>query len=177
MVRRSWTADELQRNLGMAEEKGPRPSHELKVLDLETNDTARVGVAWERDTGFSIKLNPGVVLSYDSMKGKILSLFKIRTEEEWKAHVHAVPALPVTSGSPAKFKKQNPDYVRKVHFGPHTARECGSRVLGRASVSDDPEKVTCRVCSYWLKHPNAAQVPAFLKEAAKGPVGKPGGGA
>ena len=158
----------------MAEEKGPRPSHELKVLDLETNDTARVGVAWERDTGFSIKLNPGVVLSYDSMKGKILSLFKIRTEEEWKAR--ATVGLP-EAPKPVSFKKQNPDYVRKVHFGPHTARECGSRILGRASVSDDPEKVTCRVCSYWLKHPNAAQVPAFLKEAAKGPVGKPGGGA
>ena len=150
----------------MAEEKGPRPTHELKILDQETGDTARIGVAWERDTGFSIKLNPGVVLSYDGMKGKLLSLFRIRSEEEWRALAKSPPARPASpKPTVSQFRKENPNYVRKVHYAPFTKDDCVNRALGRAKVSDNPDEVTCRVCVHFIKHPNAGRLPGGLQAA------------
>jgi hypothetical protein len=66
--------------------KSVKPTHDLKVKDLETEDHGKVGVAWfdEENGWFSIKLSPGVSLTYESMKGKALTLFPKRTEEEWK---------------------------------------------------------------------------------------------
>jgi hypothetical protein len=67
---------------------GRKPTHELKVKDTETGDTCRVAVAWfnEEDGSFGIKLQPCTVLTYDSMKGKVLTLFPIKTDAEWAAH-------------------------------------------------------------------------------------------
>lgn len=143
------------------EKKGLKPTYELKILDQETGDTARIGVAWERESGFSIKLNPGVVLSYDGMKGKILSLFKIRTEEEWRAFNRSTAAS--VEPPPTKWRKENPGYVRKVHYGPFTKDECANRALGKAKTTDDPGEVTCRVCNFFVKNPNASRTPQGLK--------------
>ena len=52
--------------------KKSKPTHELKIKDVETGDQGLVGVAWfDEDNGwFSIKLNPGTFLTYESLKGK-----------------------------------------------------------------------------------------------------------
>ena len=136
--------------------KGTRPTHELKILDMETEDTAQVGVAWARDNGFiSIKLNPGVTLSYDNMKGKVLTLFKARTPEEWEAirtsRQATEPQGPLTrksgyDGNGGTWKDNHPQYVRKVHFFSATRSQCPQRTMGKPELSDDPSKVTCKKC-------------------------------
>jgi hypothetical protein len=133
--------------------KGTRPTHELKLLDMETEDTAQVGVAWARDGGYvSIKLNPGVTLSYDNMKGKVLTLFKARTKEEWEEWLASRQSQPQGTpkvgydGEGGNWKKSHPDYVRKVHFTPATRQQCAQRAMGKPELSDDPSKVTCKRC-------------------------------
>lgn len=71
---------------------GKKPTHELCVKDLESQDRGKIGVAWENEDGsFTIRLNPCTSLTYDGMKNKALSLFPIRTDAEWakwKAEQH-----------------------------------------------------------------------------------------
>lgn len=144
----------------MSEELKPsRPTHELKLLDTSSGDTAIVGVAWAKENGtISLKLNPGVVLSYDNLKGKYLTLFRTRTEEEWAAH-HAAkkkreeedrqnPSQPEKYPS---WKEKYPDYVRKIHWNYATRRECPNRSMGHPEVSDDAEAVTCGKCKKALQ--------------------------
>ena len=64
---------------------GKRPTHELKVKDTETGDSGKIGVAWANDDGsFSIRLEPCTVISYEAMRGKVMTLFPIKTEKEWE---------------------------------------------------------------------------------------------
>lgn len=70
---------------------GTKPTHELKVK-TEDGDYATVGVAWLSKEGWiSMKLNPCVVLSYETLKDKTLTLFPVKTKEEWAAY-HAQKA-------------------------------------------------------------------------------------
>lgn len=63
---------------------GKKPTHEISVKDLETQDRGRIGVAWENEDGsFTLKLSPCASLTYDNTKGKSVVLFPIRTEAEW----------------------------------------------------------------------------------------------
>jgi len=63
---------------------GKKPTHELCVKDLETQDRGRIGVAWENEDGsFTIKLHPCTSITYDNVKNKALSLFPLRSEAEW----------------------------------------------------------------------------------------------
>jgi hypothetical protein len=122
------------------EEKGPRPTHELKLLDIETGDNGLVGVAWLRKGDFlSIKLNPGVVLSYESLQGKALTLFKVRSQEEWDA-------IKAAKRQPSFQKEEYPPYIRKIHLTAATAHQCPNRVKAKAELTDDPSKVTCGKC-------------------------------
>ncbi len=149
------------------ESKGPRPTHELKLLDIESGDTAVVGVAWAREQGFiSVKLNPGVVLSYDNLKGKALTLFKAKTQEEWDAF-HAARTSPARSprsrsgydGNGGTWRENNPAYVRKVHYSQATKQQCPNRDKGRPELSDDPAKVTCRLCKTIAQGASVTQLP------------------
>jgi hypothetical protein len=138
----------------MSEEPKNRPTHELKLLDVDSGDTSLVGVAWAKENGtISVKLNPGVVLSYDNLKGKYLTLFKTRTKEEWDAF-HAERrrqqeqprSAPGYDGNGGNWKKNHPEYVRKVHFTAATKKDCSSRWRGLPQLSDDPAKITCTLC-------------------------------
>jgi hypothetical protein len=131
----------------MTEDPKPnRPTHELKILDIESRDTSQVGVAWLRDDdAISIKLNPGVVLSYDTMKGKALTLFRLRTKEEWDAH-HAS-----RKQQSDQSRQEYPLYVRKVHYSPFTKKECLNRTLGKPDLTDNPSNVTCGRCKRVLQ--------------------------
>lgn len=65
--------------------KATRPSHRLSVKDTDTGSVAEIGAAWLNEDGsFSVKLNPCVVISYDGLKGKYLSLFPVLEEGEEK---------------------------------------------------------------------------------------------
>ena len=124
----------------MSEENNNRPTHELKLLDVDTGDTGVVGVAWQRADGHtSIKLNPGVVLSYDNMKGKYLTLFKVKTQAEWDA-IHA-------ERDQRRQDQGYPEYVPKIHFNSATRSDCPNRTRARAEqITNDPAKVTCGKC-------------------------------
>ena len=64
-----------------------KPTHDLSVKDNETGDYAKIGVAWLNEDGhISIKLHPCVVISYEGLKGKLLTLFPCKTDKEWAAH-------------------------------------------------------------------------------------------
>lgn len=67
-----------------------KPTHELVVKDVETGDYGKIGVGWmdDKDGYVSIKLNPCVVVSYESLRDKVLTLFPIKTDKEW-ASFHA----------------------------------------------------------------------------------------
>ncbi len=55
--------------------KPTKPSHSLGLMDKETGERGTIGAAWVNDDGcFTIKLNPGVVLSYEQMKGGAMTL-------------------------------------------------------------------------------------------------------
>lgn len=63
-----------------------KPTHELKAKDVETGDYGKIGVGWMNEDGsVSIKLSPCVTVSYDNLKGKVLTLFPILTDAEWAA--------------------------------------------------------------------------------------------
>jgi len=65
---------------------GVKPTHELVVRDDETGDYGKIGVGWQnKEGGISIRLNPCSVVTYDSLKGKTLTLFPVKTKEEWAA--------------------------------------------------------------------------------------------
>lgn len=40
------------------------PTHIIKVIDIKTKDTARVGAGWEKDGYIRIRLDPCVVLDW-----------------------------------------------------------------------------------------------------------------
>jgi hypothetical protein len=62
-----------------------KPTHELSVKDTTSADRGKIGVGWLHDDGsMTVKLNPCVTISYDNLRGKVLTLFPIRSEEEWK---------------------------------------------------------------------------------------------
>jgi len=135
------------------------------LLDKDSQDTAKVGVAWKRDNGsISLRLNIGVVLSYDNMKGKLLTLFPIRTPEEWEAfHAQRKPQQPKNNGYPL--------YVRKVHFAPATRSECPNRAKAKSEITNDPSKVTCRLCRE-IAYPKDEEIP-FTLPTAKTPEEPP----
>jgi hypothetical protein len=57
------------------------PTFRLKVKDQDTGATAEVGAGWLNDDGtINVKLNPCVVLSYDNLKGKYLTLFVVGSQ-------------------------------------------------------------------------------------------------
>ncbi len=145
-----------------------RPTHELKLLDPDSGDTSLVGVAWEREGRYSIKLNVGVVLSYDSVKGKYLTLFKARTPEEWQAYHNQKRAFHQPSGLPSQkttgYRAQYPDYVRKVHFQNATRSECPNRFMGKPSLSDDPATITCGKCKKVIKRQPVTELPVGPNE-------------
>jgi hypothetical protein len=139
----------------MSEEpKSNKPTHELKLLDTDSGDTSIVGVAWAKENGtVSLKLNPGVVLSYDNLKGKFLTLFRVRSKEEWdvyheekrqreKAEAEGKPDYVGVKN----WKKDHPEYIRKIHWNYSTRRECPSRSLGHPEVTEDSKAVTCGKC-------------------------------
>ncbi|MCK5642736.1 MAG: hypothetical protein KAJ19_18145 [Gammaproteobacteria bacterium] len=60
---------------------GP-PTHSLGLMDKETGDRGTIGSAWETEHGsFNIKLNPGVVLTYDMLKGNTMTLRLFKRDE------------------------------------------------------------------------------------------------
>lgn len=62
-----------------------QPTHNLGLMDKSTGDRGMLGVAWLQANGeVSIKLNPGVVLSYETMKlhDMTLRLFPRSTPNE-----------------------------------------------------------------------------------------------
>lgn len=63
-----------------------KPTHELSVRDDETGDYAKIGVGWQSKEGWiSIRLNPCTAVTYESLKGKSLTLFPMKSKEEWAA--------------------------------------------------------------------------------------------
>ena len=67
-----------------AEQKtGKRPSHEVKLKDVETGRHTVVGVAWDSDEWMNIQLNPGVNLSYVDQQqlGLKLTIFPIEKKK------------------------------------------------------------------------------------------------
>jgi hypothetical protein len=136
------------------EKRDNRPTHELKLLDTDSGDTSVVGVAWAKENGtISVKLNPGVVLSYDNLKGKFLTLFKTRTKEEWDAY-HAEKRRKQEAEKDGKpdyqgvktWKEQHPEYIRKTHWRFATSKQCPSIKLGNPDFADDIASVTCGKC-------------------------------
>lgn len=136
-----------------------RPTHEIKILDIDSGDSAQVAVVWYRPEKdyFSIKLNPGVVLSYDNMKGKALTMFRARTPEEAAAARLQAQAAQVAAQStpvPATIKTwgaNHPEYVRKVHYAPLGKHQCANRHKGKANLTEDTTKVTCRNCLFAIE--------------------------
>jgi hypothetical protein len=130
----------------------PKPTHELKIRDPESDEVAVIGRAWFRsDNGsIAIRLIPGVMLTFDNMKRKQLALFPI------KEVVRPVAVAPVTSvvqpskppdmQTPTQWKKEHPDYVRKVHYHFASRSQCPNRVRGKPQVTEDVTKVTCILC-------------------------------
>lgn len=148
---------------GMSEENTNRPTHELKLLDTDTGDTGVVGVAWLRTDGHvSIKLNPGVVLSYDDLKGKYLTLFRVKTQAEWDAIR--------TERSGRRQDQGYPEYVPKIHFHSATRSDCPNRVRVRLNqVTDDPAKVTCAKCRRAIPGAPAPVVPLPIPPSPEDP--------
>ena len=56
--------------------KPKKPSHNLGLMDPETGARGVIGAAWEDSHGgFTIKLNPGVTLTYETLVHMKLRLF------------------------------------------------------------------------------------------------------
>jgi hypothetical protein len=84
--RETLPEEELRRVVG----KKPRapgftpskPTHRLRVKDNATGATGTVGAGWANPDGsVSVHLDPGCALSYDTLKGKVLTLFPIERSE------------------------------------------------------------------------------------------------
>jgi len=60
-----------------------KPTHRFKILDKDNEWRAEVGVGWQNEDGsISIKLNPGIVLDYEKLHNKVLTLFVERNNHE-----------------------------------------------------------------------------------------------
>lgn len=52
------------------------PTHRLLLKDKDTGDYGEIGAGWQCDDGYiAIKLYPGVLLDYERMGNKLLTLF------------------------------------------------------------------------------------------------------
>lgn len=59
-----------------------RPTHRLRIKDNETGATGTIGAGWANGDGsVSVKLDPGCSVTYESLKGKVLTLFPIGKDE------------------------------------------------------------------------------------------------
>jgi hypothetical protein len=133
------------------EPKPSKPTHELKIRDPESDEVAVIGRAWYRsDNGtIAIRLIPGVMLTFDNMKRKQLALFPIKEEVRPVAVAPAAPAVstkPPDMQNPTQWKKEHPEYIRKVHFFFSSRSQCPNRVRGKPEVTEEPSKVTCILC-------------------------------
>lgn len=55
-----------------------KPDFRLKIRDTVTSHTGEVGGGWLNEDGhILIRLNPGTLLTYDTLKGKTLVLFPV----------------------------------------------------------------------------------------------------
>lgn len=58
----------------------PRPTHVLSVIERDTKNTCKIGVAWQRDDGsFHIRLSPCTTISWGD--DVIISLFPVSRRE------------------------------------------------------------------------------------------------
>lgn len=62
--------------------KPARPTHRLRIKDNETGATGTIGAGWVNEDGsVSVRLDPGCSVTYESLKGKVLTLFPIGKDE------------------------------------------------------------------------------------------------
>ena len=58
-----------------------KPTHRLKILDKTNDNRGIVGAGWENEDGsITIVLEPAVVLNYENLKDKVLTLFPVNRD-------------------------------------------------------------------------------------------------
>ena len=58
-----------------------KPTHTLRIMDKASSHKGSIGVGWENEDGsITISLSPCTMLTYDGLKGKVLTLFPIKAE-------------------------------------------------------------------------------------------------
>lgn len=82
----------------MPRRANPRPTHRLTMKPKEGGHACVIGVAWLAGSGFSIRLNPGTVISHRDQEDYFFGLFPVDDYKPGASKRSEEPPTPPTDG-------------------------------------------------------------------------------